>query len=625
MKTGLLSVLLLWISAGVGYSQQESEHRFPRFEMQDLQGNLHSSAHWNEASAVVLAWTGIDCPMAQVYAPKLERIAGEYADENVIFLMIDSNFQDSEAELLRFSRERGLSIPVIMDSHGEIAQSLNVQRTTEILVYAAPGVLVYRGALDDQYAFRSGTGTAGSVQKIRPTRHYLREALDAVLKKQIPLTTRTKPWGCAITYSDHDLEALVSAETEAVTYYEDIEPILRTNCQECHRPQGGAPFALLDYEEVEGWAAMVEEVVTEKRMPPWNADPAIGQFMNARGLTPKEIQLIKAWVRQGAPSGDPQNALPPADWPTGWDFEPDLVIPLPERTVPAEGLLRYDYVRIPTGFTEDRWVVAAQVISTAPEVVHHLLTLLEEDEDVAVATERPWKPKFDEMDLVRQIPRRDRGKFMRKLQPYTYDLMQGGGGGIGGFFIPALPGNKPMYLPPGQAKLLPAGATLIFQVHYTPNGKEQVSQSSLALQFMEGPPEYAVDTGTVTSVAIEIPPHEGRHEMRAQYRFPRGAHVLALAPHMHLRGKSATMTAVYPDGVEEVLLSVPTYDFNWQDFYRFVKPKYFPTGTLLQLDAVFDNSWDNPLNPDPEQTVYFGLQTDDEMFIGYFEAVWDQN
>jgi hypothetical protein len=172
--------------------------------------------------------------------------------------------------------------------------------------------------------------------------------------------------------------------------------------------------------------------------------------------------------------------------------------------------------------------------------------------------------------------------------------------------------------------LLPAGARLTFQIHYTPVGEEKITQTSLGLRFLDEPPEHPIDTRGIATVVFAIPPGDPHHVVEAEYRLPRDAHLLSLAPHMHLRGRAFEYVAEYPDGTSRILLSVPNYDFNWQHVYRFAEPLSLPRRTLLKCRAVYDNSRGNPFNPDPEQTIYFGLQTEEEMMIGYYEILWDQ-
>jgi hypothetical protein len=274
---------------------------------------------------------------------------------------------------------------------------------------------------------------------------------------------------------------------------------------------------------------------------------------------------------------------------------------------------------------EDRWVEAADVCSTAPEVVHHVLVLLEGDDAAPAGAARPYRPPFNPFSLLQGADPSEYPAWIRRYRrQIRRDLPVGGGGGLNGYFLATAAGARGLDYPPGRAKLLPAGATLVFQIHYTPVGRAIAGEvTSVALRFAKAPPAEAVDTRSIATVVFEIPPGASEHRVEAGYTLPRGGKLLALQPHMHLRGKSFRFVARLPDGKEEVLLAVPRYDFDWQHRYVLSEPKALPAGTELRATGTFDNSAANPYNPDPSKTVGFGLQTDEEMMIGYFEITWD--
>ena len=291
--------------------------------------------------------------------------------------------------------------------------------------------------------------------------------------------------------------------------------------------------------------------------------------------------------------------------------------------MPAEGSLPYRYVRVPTGFESDRWIEAMQIRSTTPAIVHHVLVLLEDVSPPKPGTTRPWRPPFNPLSLLEGAPKKDHPKWIFRFRDLiAKDLLVGGGGGLNGYLASSSSGSAPMVYTEGRAKLLPAGATLVFQIHYTPTGTRHVSETTLALQLAEKPPREAVWTGAITTVAFKIPPGANAHVVEATSRFARDGLVTSLRPHMHVRGRSFRYIAELPDGRQRILLDVPRWDFDWQLDYMLAEPLHLPRGTVLRAVATFDNSADNPYNPDPAKEVYFGLQTDDEMMIGYYDAVW---
>jgi hypothetical protein len=333
-----------------------------------------------------------------------------------------------------------------------------------------------------------------------------------------------------------------------------------------------------------GWAETIKEVVQDQRMPPWHASDEFGHFENDREMPEEEKQAIYAWVRAGAPEGDPKDLPEPRTWLTGWQLprEPDFVAPITEKPfpVPAEGEVRYQYFEIDPGFEEDKWVDAIEIQPGNRAVVHHVL-------------------------MVARAPGDTRD-------------FDGGAQGYDGLFVP---GQRVQPYASGMARRIAAGSRLVFQVHYTPNGSKQLDQSRIGMTFVDpATVDFEVRTASAVNTEIRIPPGEANYRMEsAGPRLPPKAQLLALNPHMHLRGKSFFYEAILPSGERKTLLDVPRYDFNWQTAYRLAEPLEFPENTRLHCVAHFDNSEANLNNPDPDDTVRWGQQTWDEMMIGYFD------
>jgi hypothetical protein len=331
---------------------------------------------------------------------------------------------------------------------------------------------------------------------------------------------------------------------------------------------------------------MIDEVVREGRMPPWHARDPIGRFANDARLSPDEKQLIHRWVRAGAPEGNPDDLPEPRQFTTGWQMpEPDLVLAVQKEPfqVPASGEVRYQNFVVDPGFTEDKWVRAAECRPGNRAVVHHMIAFILP----------PGSGPRDDISTIGSL-----------------------------WLVAAAPGTPPMILADGLAKLVPAGSKLLFQVHYTPNGVPQEDLSHLGLVFAD-PKMVIKEVGTWRAANTEfaIPPGAANYTVRATHKFRKDAMLLTVFPHMHLRGKSFRFEAEYPDGRREVILDVPRYDFGWQNSYEFAVPHPIPAGTRLTCTAIFDNSPDNPNNPDPTATVRWGDQTWDEMMAGHFELV----
>lgn len=343
-------------------------------------------------------------------------------------------------------------------------------------------------------------------------------------------------------------------------------------------------MSLLDYASVRPWAKSIRQAVLERKMPPWFADPHYGKFLDDATLPDSEIRTIVDWVDRGAPDGDARNAPKPLDWTTGWRIgKPDAVIEMPDPVeIPATGVLPYQLIRVPTHFLEDRWVQSAEVRAGDREHTHHIVAGV-------------LAPDASTEGLEMQ------GEFLA---------------GYG-------PGSMPETFAPGQAKLIKAGSDIVFQLHYTTNGKPGQDRSRIGLIFAKTPPKQRILMLAAANLKFQIPPGDPDFMLQARVRLYQPATLVSLLPHMHLRGKSFEFDAVYPNGDREVLLRVPGYDFNWQLTYYLADPKPLPAGTVIECTAHYDNSWNNPRNPNASKVVRFGEQNWDEMMIGYFEVAVD--
>ena len=405
----------------------------------------------------------------------------------------------------------------------------------------------------------------------------------------------------------------VSAATAPpqVTYYKDVLPVLQKNCQTCHRPGEAAPMSFLTYDSTRPWAKGIKTAVLTKKMPPWFADPHYGKFSNDRSLSQAEIDTLVAWADNGAAAGNPKEAPKPIEWFEGWRIgKPDVVLSMPIAfNVPASGTIDYQYIRIPTGFTEDKYVQLAEARPGNPQVVHHIIAFLREPDNPwmkDVAPGVPFVPRAQQRQNEGQQNRNQRG--------------EGGGIGSGDWLAGYAPGTLPSVMKPGQAKLVKAGSDIILQMHYTATGKAATDISRIGITFATAKPTERVLMLAATTANFAIPPGDPNYQVDAKLTLQDDAMLLDLLPHMHFRGKSFEYRVTYPSGEKEVLLSVPKYDFNWQLTYDLAQPKLLPKGTVIECTAHYDNSANNPYNPDPTKEVRFGEQTWEEMMFGFMEV-----
>src|SRR5271157_3388642 len=415
-----------------------------------------------------------------------------------------------------------------------------------------------------------------------------------------------------------------------VTFSGDVAPILYKNCVACHHANDIAPMSLLTYQEVKPWASAIKEAVLTKKMPPWKADPHYGKWSNDASLTEAEIATIKTWVETGKAEGDPQAMPKPPVFADGWKIgKPDVVVTIPRQTIESSGPDQYVYLKVPTNFSEDRWVVAAELKPGNRKIVHHSHVFVVEPEKQAATAKNESNPPTEyakwlmvhegSLDWIRpEAPVIDNGCSVddNGLLPgrKSNDL----GNLIGSY----LPGREADVYPEGTARLVPAGAQLNFQIHYSrTTGKTEFDESSVGLIFAKEPPRQIARRIDLSNQMFRIPAGDPNHEVSECHTFNKDLYITSLTPHMHLRGKAMQMVVIYPDGRQETLLSVPHYDFNWQITYRAERPLFMPKGTRIAIIAHFDNSLNNPVNPDPSKPVRWGAASETEMMDGWIEYV----
>ena len=394
------------------------------------------------------------------------------------------------------------------------------------------------------------------------------------------------------------------------TFYRDVLPILQQHCQSCHRAGSIAPMPFESYEQTRPFAGAIRHVVEEKSMPPWFADPAVGKFANDPSLSAGEITTLASWAEANAPEGDNKDAPPPHHWSESWSIlKPDLVLTMPQAvSLPATGEIEYTYEIVPTHFAEDRWVQMAEVMPRLRSNVHHAVVYIRPPDS-------PW---------LRHAPMGTPFTASTLSDP---DDRRGAHWTDSDILLVYAPGSSPDEWPADMAKFIPAGSDLVFQMHYTTNGRAASDRTSMALIFSKHAPAQRVLTLQLTNDHFLIPPGDPNFRVEARGTLPNDAVLLSFMPHMHLRGKRFEYNIVHtnqdstgkPTYEIEPLLRV-NYHFHWQMSYRPARPRLLKAGTELQAVAWYDNSGKNPHNPDPSVAVRWGEQTRDEMMVGFFDV-----
>jgi hypothetical protein len=553
------TVLMLGFGVSAGYAQQAD--RVGDFALLDQDGYFHHMSWYDNNKAVALLVQGNGSADTERALANFSALKAEYQDQGVVFFMINPMGEardDVRAQLAAW----GSDIPVLMDTVQTISSDLGLEVFGQAVVYDPRSFrVIYSGSAEQPLA----------------------DALAAVVTGESIANATVAVQGETISYAPR--------YTSAVTYSEDVAPIIAANCADCHRDGGIAPFALDSHTMLQGWSPMIREVLMTKRMPPGQIDPHVGgAFANHMTLSVQDERKVLDWIAAGGirEQGEP-DPLAQLEWPDSvWLLgEPDLIIEVPEQTIPATGVLDYINVVVPIPVERERWVRASQYVPGDPRVLHHTLNFL-----IPPGSD-PRQSGFT------QTPDPDAAY----IQAYV-------------------PGASPHIEPPNTGGVLKPGSMLALQLHYTTFGQEAVDRSQIGLWFYDDD-EIPTERMTGECACIwthnwnDIPPYDPHFVQTQHITIDDDAYLHGFIPHMHFRGKYMRFEAHLPDGSVQPLLNVANYDYNWQMTYRPADPIFVPAGTRVVAVGAFDNSPQNPANPDPSRAVPWGLQSWDEMFFGH--------
>tara|TARA_B100000378_G_scaffold185798_1_gene150620 strand:- start:3966 stop:5672 length:1707 start_codon:yes stop_codon:yes gene_type:complete len=534
--------------------------RIGDFALLDSDGAFHQLSRYRNREALVLMSFDNRCASIDTAVGQLKSLQRDWSDQGVAFGLIDSS-GEADIQTIRATKARhGLDLPLLIDNGQLVTETLRLTRAGEVAILDPERLtLIYRGVALESAAQSLANEIAGTTDN----------------------TIITESAGCELNFSMRESHLAITPD-----YATEIAPIIAEQCASCHREGGIGPFAMDSHLMLQGWSPMIREVLLTKRMPPTQVDPYIGHFSNARYISDLDLQRLVHWIDAGAPRGgadiDPLTELQFPDrreWQLG---EPDFIVKAPTHEIPATGVLDYINIEVELPFEEDKWVRAVQYIAGDEAVLHHLLSYVTAPRE-AVQGESPVAVNAST-------------RFLEGYAPGKVDAI-------------AFPQNTGVYIPQGY--------NLSMQFHYTPNGRATVDETLLGLYMHDDPPAYENFTESVSGM-FRIPPFAGNHAASAEYVFAEDVVVTGLRPHMHFRGKDMKLSAELPDGSITELLSVPNYSYAWQPTYALEEPVNLPAGTMVHVTGTFDNSEYNPANPDPTKELTFGLQSWDEMFIGYW-------
>lgn len=591
MPRSLAFVILMLAAGGIAFSDDVPTSPRPILKSIYRHEHLLTDFVSEDTEALACVFMSKDCPIAQQYIPRLMAMYHELNDidpqttsydpykERVRLLAVYSNAGDDVYEMARHAQALDYPFPALLDVEGRLAEQLGIRRTPEVVVFDHDLTIRYHGAIDDQY-FKGGV-------KPKPRKHYLKDGLTSLIAGEKISPRETLAAGCLLEPHGRD------SESADVSFYKDVLPVMQTHCQTCHRWGEVGPFPLVTYDDVADHAEMIREVVRERRMPPWPAESP-RHFTKDVRLSVEQIAAIQSWVQGGLAKGRESDAPPAATWPEKrtWKIgEPEVVYEMPQAfTIPAAGLVEYQYYRFKTGFEEDRWVRGVEIQAGEPRVVHHL--------------------------LVHQVPTGGGLGAFDMLELY---------GGLGASRTNTLVGdyspgddNAARKYSQDSGLRIRAGNDIVFEVHYTPIGTELADRSRMGLILADTAPQREIKSRLFLKPRgrFLIPKRHPHFRMQDTYWFETDVRILGVRPHMHLRAKNYKLDVVHPDEDErtEPILTIPIWDYFWHKTYMFEEPVVLKAGKELLATVVYDNSEFNPNNPDPDYETPWGQGTEHEMF-----------
>lgn len=599
----LFLVLLPGVVRAEVPSNAKLNQKIENVRLADAAGKPFDLHGLQEKKAVVVVTLSFECPVSNSYSSALSEMAKAYEKQGVAFVGVVCDGSPAKEVAVNAERFR-FTFPVFADEKNVAADVLKAEVMPEAFVLDHNFVLRYRGRIDDGWAERLKRNVHIKSQE-------LKSALDDLLAGRDVATPITTAIGCKVRR-----ETSVKATTD-VTYHRDVLPILQTHCQQCHRPGEVGPFSLMNYKQAVNWASDIKDYTQSRKMPPWKpvGGPA---YHNERRLSDKELATLAAWADGGTPEGDPNDAPQPRDFGGGWQLgKPDLILTVPdEMHLGASGKDLFRVFVLPTGLTEDTYVTAVDVRPGNPRIVHHVLNFLD-------MTGKARELEKKENERKKDGDEKDRGP--------GYSVQMGVGFQPQGSLSGWAPGQVARHLPEGTGYLIPKGADLVMQVHYHRNGRSETDRTQVGLYLAKKPIERRFQgmvlpgQGIAGSPFFLIPANKSDFRLTGAIRVQTECDLHSVMGHMHMIGRKIKVTMTPPDGEPSTLLDIQDWDYNWQETYWLKEPLRLKEGTVLNVEAIYDNTTKNPNNPfNPPRVITFGEQTTNEMCFVFLGGTSDK-
>jgi peroxiredoxin len=598
MKTFLatFAVLVLAISAATRLAEAEDSPQSKppvipatHFSLLDLGGLTHDLGQNDERHVRTFVFLSTECPISNGYTKTLNDLHARFTGKGVDLFGVVADSTVTRTQAAKHFADFKAAFPILFDASGLLLQALKPTHVPEAFVLDRDGRLVYRGAIDNAWE-------ALGRRRSKAEKHFFADAIAATVDRKPVAMPETKPVGCLIEVPPK------GDEKAKVTYARDIAPIIQARCLNCHREGQVAPFALADYEQTAKRAKQIVRVTQDRLMPPWIPAPGHEKFVGERWLTDRELELFKLWAETGRAKGDDADLPPAPKFAEGWRLgKPDLIVKMAEPfTVPADGPDLLQNFVIPLDIPEDKLVAAIEFHPGNKRVAHHAVLFLDDSGTARKLDKATPEPGYANFGGPGFLP----------------------SGALGGWSV----GNTPRPLPNGMGRYLKKGSHLVMQMHYHPTGKQETDQSEIGLFFVKKPvaeslKEKAKLVGSIwmANYEMDIAAGEKNYRRSTSYTLPKEVIMVGVVPHMHLLGKSMKVTATLPNKTMKTLIDIQNWNYNWQDEYYYERPFKLPAGTRLDVEAVYDNSADNPSNPSsPPKRVTWGDGTTDEMLFCFF-------
>ena len=533
--------------------------RVSDFALIDAKGEFHQLSRYKHRDALVLLTFDPSCSNA-AQIQRFADLQAQFNDSNISFGLLDTSGA-TRAELIALSSALPDTLPLLQDGPQLIASLLGARHANEALVLNPDRLnVLYRGGIGDALA----------------------GVLENVVIAPPADTVTTTATGCAIE---------VARAERVPDYATDVAPIIRDNCTECHRRGGVGPFAMDSYIMLLGWSPMIREVILNKRMPPAQVDPEYGHSKMARYLDDSEIETVVTWIDARAPRGasaeDPLenhaarlSAKNEFEWQLG---KPDRIVAGPSNAIPSTGVMDYIYEDVDLGFEGDRWLRAVETRPGDESVLHHLM----------VFVTAPGVDFWGEERQQQTVSRR----FVEGYAPGPHRAIE---------------------FDKGTGVYIPEGHKLSLQFHYVTNGQSTIDETELGLYFANSSAGLVERRALAVGARFELPANVADFPLAAETKIDTDIVVTGVRARMSFRGKKMRFIAVDAAGKENILFSVPAYNYGWQPHYLLDQPVAIAAGSVLRVEGALDNSISNPTNPDSTRAIAWGLESWEEMFTGYF-------